>query len=85
MPNPKMTDRQLKVYQNRQESRMRWVALWAVLILFTVVLTAFLYALFFVNERGVAKTIMAATDCTLGLVLRTVYAYLFPAPKGRPS
>jgi len=81
MPELKMTDRQLRTYEARQGIRMRWVALCAILILFAVVLIAFLYALFFVNEHGIAKTILAATDCTLGLALRTVCSYLFPTPK----
>ncbi len=81
MPDLKITDRQLKVYETLEKIKMAWVALWAAIILFTVVLISFLYALFFVPEHETAKIIMAATDGTLGLALRTVYRYLFPPPK----
>ena len=53
----------------------------AALFLFTVVLIAFLYALFNVQGQEWTKGIMAATDGTLGWALRTVYAHLFPPPK----
>jgi hypothetical protein len=79
-PDFTITDRQFKVYEGLQKIKMAWVALWAVLILFSVVLIAFLCALFFVRSESIAKTALGATDATLGWALRTVYAYLFPPP-----
>jgi hypothetical protein len=78
-PDYTITPEQLKVYEALQKIQMAWIALWAALILFTVVLAAFLFALFFVPEQSAAKGIMAAIDGTLGWALRTVYAYLFPS------
>jgi len=77
-PDFNITDRQLKVYEGLQRIKMAWVALWAALVLFSVVLVAFLWALFVAHSDGVAKTALGATDATLGWALRTVYAYLFP-------
>jgi len=80
-PDHTITPAQLKVYDALQKIKMAWVALWAVLGLFTIVLIAFLYALFFIKGEEASKVIMGGTDATLGWALRTVYAYLFPAPK----
>jgi hypothetical protein len=82
-PDITITDRQLKVYEALQKIKMAWVALWAALILFTLVLLAFLYALFFVPGQETSKTLMAGVDGTLGWALRTVYAYLFPSQRAR--
>jgi hypothetical protein len=83
MPKPdiKITDRQLRVWEVTQKIHMAWVALWAALGLFTLVLLAFLYALFFVDGHETSKAIMVGVDGTLGWALRTVYTYLFPRPK----
>jgi hypothetical protein len=80
-PDYTITPDQLKVYEALQKIQMAWIALWAALILFAIVLATFLYALFFVSEQGTAKALMAAIDGTLGWALRTVYAYLFPTGK----
>ena len=80
-PDFTITDRQFKVYEGLEKIKMAWVALWAAVIPFLVVLVAFLYALFIIRNDGTAKLTLGATDATLGWALRTVYAYLFPAPK----
>ncbi|MGD1092669.1 MAG: hypothetical protein ABSB35_11860 [Bryobacteraceae bacterium] len=84
-PDYTITPEQLKVYEALERIQMAWIALWAALVLFTVVLAAFLYALFFVDQQDVAKVIMAGIDGTLGWALRTVYAYLFPAKQKRAN
>jgi hypothetical protein len=62
---------------------MAWVALWFILILFSIGLLSFLAALFWVDRAGIAKTLLGGVDTLLGLALRTVMANLFPPPKAQ--
>lgn len=81
IPPYTITPEQLAVHKGIQTILMAWIALITALLLFTGVLAAFLYALFVLKSEGSAKTILGATDLTLGVALRGVYAYLFPTPK----
>ena len=60
---------------------MAWVALWFILALLAVGLISFLIALFWVQSQSTAKILLGGVDTLLGLAVRTIIAYLFPAPK----
>ena len=79
-PLPNLTPEQLLVYERLQKIRMAWVALIAAIVLFTVVLIAFVYSLIVLKSHWAAQTALGATDATLGFALRTVYVHLFPPP-----
>ncbi|MDA1315625.1 MAG: hypothetical protein O2968_20035 [Acidobacteria bacterium] len=77
-PDHKITDRQLRVYSGLQKILMAWVALIAVIVLFSGVLIALLWSLFMVEGESVTKIILAVIDGTLGLAFKAVYTHLFP-------
>ena len=59
---------------------MAWIVLWVIMTLFTVVLLAFLYSLFFVKGQEVAKPLLGLIDTVLGWAVKHIVAYLFNAP-----
>lgn len=81
-PSPRnITLRQARVQEILNRIEMARITLYVVLSLFALVLIAFLVALFVLPGDSVAKTILGATDATLGVSLRAIIAYLFPKPK----
>jgi hypothetical protein len=80
-PPYNITRSQFAIYKGIQTIRMAWVGLWAALLLFTVVLVAFLCAVFVIKSEWTTRTLMGATDTTLGFALRAVYSHLFPSRK----
>lgn len=77
-----LTTSQLKAFEVFHRIQMAYIALYCALGLFTTGFLSFLVAIFFVNEHTAPKTILGGIDALLGLILRTVYAHLFPKPKG---
>jgi hypothetical protein len=79
---PDLTPNQLKVFETLERIKMAWIALFCALGLFTLGFVCFLYAIFFLNEHTIPKTILGGIDTLLGWILHIVYAHLFPKPKG---
>lgn len=82
LPPGDLTPSQLKAFEVFHRIQMAYVALYWALSLFALGFLSFLYAIFFVSEHTAPKTILGGIDALLGLILRTVYAHLFPKPKG---
>jgi hypothetical protein len=81
-PEPqKPTLRQARVEEILSRIKMAQFTLYTVLGLFSLVLIVFLISLFVLPNDTVAKTVLGATDVTLGASLRAIVGYLFPKPK----
>jgi hypothetical protein len=76
-----LSDKQLKTHEVLQRIRMAWIALWFVLILFSVALLAFLAAIFFLKSEFAAKPILGAVNGILAWITKIVFSYLFPNPE----
>lgn len=77
-PLPDYTPAQRDTFELLQRIKMAWFAFWAIIILFTVTLGAFIYATFIADKGLTPKWILGALDGTLGLSLRAIVAHLFP-------
>ena len=80
-PESNITLNQAKVLEILNRIKMARITLLTMLSLFSLVLVVFLVSLFVLPSDAVAKTILGATDATLGVSLRAMIAYLFPKPK----
>jgi hypothetical protein len=79
-PLPNYTPAQLETFQILQRIKMAWVMLWAITIMFGVVLIAFLVAVFWMKGEWFSKIVLGVLDGTLGWCLKALIAHLFPSP-----
>ena len=82
-PVPELSAAQIKFYEVAQRIKMSWFALYALVIMFSVTLLVFFYAVLF--KGALAASITGGVDATIGFVFRTVYLNLFPAPVKPPA
>jgi hypothetical protein len=76
-----LSNKQLKTREVLQRLQMAWIALWFVLILFSIALLAFLAALFLLKSEGAAKTVLGGVNGILAWITKIVFSYLFPTSK----
>jgi hypothetical protein len=57
---------------------MAWVALYFILILFSIGFLSFLGALFFLESQAVSKSILGGIDTLLAWALKIILTNLFP-------
>ena len=79
-PSFELNNRQLKTREVLQRLKMAWIALWFVLILFSIALLAFLAGLFLLKSEGAAKAVLGAVNGILAWITKIVFSYLFPSP-----
>ena len=77
---PSLTPRQLEAFKVIQRIYMAWVTLIVVLVLFTVCLGFFLYAVFWGDAHVTPTSILGVIDGILGWCLKAIINYLFPSP-----
>lgn len=78
---PAFTDRQLKTFDIVQRTKMAWVALIFMLIVFATVLAALLYAAFSGKGEAWLKIGLLLLDGLVGWVVKRIVSYLFPTPQ----
>jgi hypothetical protein len=76
-----LSNEQLKTREVLERLKMAWIALWFVLILFSIALLTFLTALFFLKSEGAAKTELGGINGVLAWITKIVFSHLFPNPK----
>lgn len=78
---PAFTDKQLKTFDIVQRTKMAWVALVFMLIVFATVLGALLYAAFSGKGAAWLKVGLLLLDGLVGWVVKRIVSYLFPTPQ----
>jgi hypothetical protein len=72
-----LTPEQLVVYRELELIRMAWFAFWFVMPLFAIGFLSFLYAVFFVDQQVLPKSIVGGVDALLGWSVKTIVTFLF--------
>jgi hypothetical protein len=78
-PPPAYTPRQLMTFKVLQRNRMAWVMFLFLMAVFTAVLWALAYAVFWANAADWIKAVFALLDGIVGWSIKQVVSYLFPS------
>jgi len=75
--NLDLSPQQLKVLIELRRIRMAQITLRYVFTAFSILMCAFLYAVFFVKNQGINTSILGVIDGTLGWSVKAIVGYLF--------
>lgn len=83
LETPKLSPRQLEVYNAIQDNRRRWVGLIFLMIVFSIGFIAFLVALF-IDLEQVSTRVLGGVTALLGFHMRRAYQHIYPASGEKP-